>query len=647
MLDKHKHLVWILPLFVITIVWGGLIKAPFLWDDHGVIVNNPFVGSLCSLRFLFSPDYFKAFPEASYRPVVTLSHIIDSALIGKIPPWHHFMNILLHTYAVLLAGLILCQFTASRAVVLAGMLLMAVHPIHTETIGVVSYRDDILMSIFMLAAVRFYMMFHVEHSLRAYLAVLMFAMLALFSKETALVLPLLMIAYDRIKKVHLRSVCVMYAGLAIVLAFYITVRFVLFRNPDTPAVGDYFISGVPMMIRPFYSFFLAVCSVFAPLVCFDYGELLFYVCAGTGVLLFFIVLWCIRRQWKRSEVLFGLIWFAVTLIPVMNIVPLENVFAGRYMYLPLIGAVIAVSGILQSASGKQQKKAYCIVAVIAVLFSAASLRYSRCILSEESFAENMAQSNPRSYKAYNYLATLAIDDNRFDDAKRFVAKALEIKPSFFEAVYNKGALAVHDNDYPAAEQAANRLIELNPSRSEGYRLWGDIQYDKDNLPLALTFYNQALERNSFDLDASINLGVAYEASGDRDRAAQLYRGVLAIQPANDAAWANLGNISIKNGDYPFAVKCYQQSLSVRASNAVTWYNLGNAYYYQKKWAEAERAYTTAMRLDPQFTDALHNLIVIYADTQQLVKETEALERYLKLKPGDMAAQYRYLFLKRQ
>jgi tetratricopeptide (TPR) repeat protein len=66
------------------------------------------------------------------------------------------------------------------------------------------------------------------------------------------------------------------------------------------------------------------------------------------------------------------------------------------------------------------------------------------------------------------------------------------------------------------------------------------------------------------------------------------------------------NAQDAEGNYTQAVAQYQEILSTEPS-AEVYYNLGNAYFKQGELAQAILAYERALRIDPSFKDAQHNL----------------------------------------
>jgi Flp pilus assembly protein TadD len=189
-------------LGLVTLVYAGALAAPLLFDDVRTVQENPSIRDLANWRWVLA---------GSRRPLTNFSYAIDYALWSLAPFGYHLTNVLLHALDVALlfvfAG---CAFRDARArtgrpvdepqVLVAqttAAALFAAHPLLTESVAYVSARAGLLCAAFglgSLIAVRAWLVGRGRGWLGLGLA--LFA-LAVASKETAAVLPLVYLAYDR------------------------------------------------------------------------------------------------------------------------------------------------------------------------------------------------------------------------------------------------------------------------------------------------------------------------------------------------------------------------------------------------------------------------------------------------------------------
>lgn len=133
-----------------------------------------------------------------YRPIPSLTHALDHAIYGPSAFAFHGTNMALHALSALLIFALLARMGLPRAPAFLGGLTLVAHPMAASSVGWISERTDALADIFMLATL---MVFLGPKGTRP-LRVLGVALLALWSKETAVMLPALaillgLVALDR------------------------------------------------------------------------------------------------------------------------------------------------------------------------------------------------------------------------------------------------------------------------------------------------------------------------------------------------------------------------------------------------------------------------------------------------------------------
>src|SRR3990167_6045963 len=157
----------ILPLIIILIpilLYLNTLPNIFVYDDAYVITENYFIKSLGNLPKLFTKDYLPFSGELSYRPIVTLTYFFDYAIWGLNPLGYHLTNVILHTVNVFLFYVFIKSITRTRTLTILATLLFLSHPLLTETVNAVCYRDDILVSIFFLLAFIYFIKIRIPFS---------------------------------------------------------------------------------------------------------------------------------------------------------------------------------------------------------------------------------------------------------------------------------------------------------------------------------------------------------------------------------------------------------------------------------------------------------------------------------------------------
>ena len=353
-------------------VHANTLGHEFTWDDGYNVVENTAIRSLSNVPSFFTEAWGAHASEAMnqaintnyYRPVSLTSYALDYALFGLNPMAFHAVNVLLHALCAVLVFVVGWRVTERlsrdanwRFGVLAGGLLFAVHPVHTEVVNVITYRTDLLAALFYAALLAVWVgpqerrPRETERWLIYGIAPLLYA-LGLGSKEMAVTAPGACFILDwmlRREELSLPRRLSRMMPLVPVLAGYMLVRANLLTSSpytffaDAPALdvattmlgvfGRYVLLIVsPWPLNPFYDW-----SVLQP------GEpsQLLRVCAGGALLTFWLLaIWVYRR--KRPAIALMLGFFLLALIPVSHIAPIVVAAADRFLYLAIAGPLFAI-----------------------------------------------------------------------------------------------------------------------------------------------------------------------------------------------------------------------------------------------------------------------------------------------------------------
>ena len=355
---------------------------------------------------IFSKKYFAISNELTYRPIVTLSYFVDYA-IWQLRPWgYHLTNLIIHTLNVYLVYFAAYYLFKNRTTAFISCLLFSVHPIFSEAVNAVSYREDLLSATFLLAAFILFVKYNQNPTRRSfsirYPLSLLAYLLAMVSKETAIVLPFLILSYEFIFKrdpipnrQHLaRRLMVNYGGYIVIGGFYLFLRFYLIHNPgewvEYPG-NSVFVNFI--MMTKVIGYYVKLLFIPAPLNA-DYVVPLTYSPADgafiVSVILLIITTILLVKKCRLSRIwIFSTIWFFVTLLPVLNIIPINNIIAERYLYIPGIGFTMLFGSILtHSISGHGVYKLFRIglIAIVFSLFIWSTVSRNRMWLNEFTFS---------------------------------------------------------------------------------------------------------------------------------------------------------------------------------------------------------------------------------------------------------------------
>jgi len=332
-------------MVVTLLVHATVVNGEFLfYDDARFIVRNESIESLANTPSFFSDLSTTASADAPtediYRPLRTFSYAVLTSIAGKSPTAFHMTSLLFHALTAGLLSLVFLRTGLSYWPALAGALAWAVHPVMVESTAWICSLGDLMCGCFSLLSLLAYI------DRRRMLALVLLTV-ALFAKEAAVVVPGIWLAWDyffRRDETRAGALRGAVPGLAVVLCFLIVRGAILgarMNQVSEPLGGSHgnailtMLSGFGFYISTILFPFGSTVDARVPIQTSLTGPVVL------GLLALGVTIFGVFRGPARTR--FGAAWFLMALVPASNvIVTLKIPTADRFLYLPLMGAMLFV-----------------------------------------------------------------------------------------------------------------------------------------------------------------------------------------------------------------------------------------------------------------------------------------------------------------
>lgn len=477
--EQHINKVVFLFLFAcVMLAYSNVYNFDFIYDDEFFIVKNQHLNSLSSLGDIFtsSATAGSGFKDSFYRPLQFTLYMLVKNIIGGEAWGFHLLNLLIHFLNSFLFYLFARKMKLS-AVISAGIsLLWAMHPIHVECVAYKSATADSLHTLLLLAGLH---ALFPQTSWRRYVLGAVFFLLAMLSKETAVLsAPLMTVclfyfAKDRWKwKTYLITIpfWIMSLGYAVlrktVLNFDGDFDFYKAQNLYTESILNRtytFFATLPkyleLLVWPHDLHidrkFDVYISLQSPLVI---GGLLMCVAAAM------IVMNCLRTRGEKWLVpTFIVMWFAAThLLHSGILLPINSLFLEHWMYMPSMAFFMAIGFILQYMWRKKFLPIPIVTAVIVIALYLAAYTYQQNRVWENAISlfTHILNNNPKVARARHGLAMAYSDLGENSKALKLYEEALKEKP-YPQTFHNMALLYIKENNLAKAEEFLLNAITMD------------------------------------------------------------------------------------------------------------------------------------------------------------------------------------------
>jgi protein O-mannosyl-transferase len=558
--DSRGFRLLLLALLVTTLAYLATLHFGFVYDDEPQIVLNTTLTTWKTLPTLFLAHSWKfLLPDWAgnyYRPVFMTWLLVNRMIIGLNPVYWHATTVLLHLIATAMAYVVARQLMHNS--VRAGFvaLLFGLHPIHIETVAWVSGVTDSLMAIFAFAA--FWAWVKGERSpdqlvFYRVLAAIMFA-LACLTKETALFLPIVIIAYDVIFARDERT----WAGLArsairvwplwAIAAAYLVARAFALR-------GLIHSGRVPLLYN----------VLTTPTILWGYMRRLVWPVRMTvfydtppvtsvlqwrfwlPVLAWVVVLILAWRIAKRSRMFaISVVWIFVFLAPAILGLPAFMIgewVHDRYLYLPSFGFCLLLVHLVSQLPSRRDLFGLPAAPTAVVLVIAAAMSFATAW--EQTYWANGfllfargVNISPRSSWAKSHLGNELLRMGDRENAERQYREALSIEPDNWKNNVAFGLVLYYTGQYKLADEQLSRSSALMPNDSNQYFYQGLCRFNLGNFTGAEDAFRKSLKVDSRRPRYHFWLGFALEKQGRIDEARKQFETELKEHPDTDTLAAD-------------------------------------------------------------------------------------------------------------
>ena len=377
--------------------------------------------------------------------------------------------------------------------------------------------------------------------------------LALMSKETAIVMPALVFIADFFfldqneklsLKERLRKIGKAIWPFLILAAFYILLRATIFNFKNTFNLYDeenIFTSNFHIRLFTFFR----ILTVYFGLLFWPFNlhmERSVEIATSLnsfsvilGGLIFFGLLALAFTQLKRFPILsFGILWFFIGLAPTSNLlIPISGLLYEHWLYLPLIGIFLILFWLEEIVVRKYNfQKIFLGVLIIFLVF----------------------------------LSVLTVNRNKdWRDPITFYEQTLKYALTSYRVINNLGMAYADREDHQKAEETYKKAITLDSSNPVAYH----------------------------------NLGNTYKAMGKKDLAVENFKTAISLDPKFFFSYNALISIYLEEENYQEARKILEAYLDYSPSKIDTLFLLAQIAVEEKKFNDGLNYLKRALEIDPK------------------------------------------------
>jgi tetratricopeptide (TPR) repeat protein len=662
-------------LLLSFIVNFNVLNNGFGWDDEDIIKN---LRSPDYLSNLFIPNSITnpASKETTfyYRPMVSVSYLLDFMIWGHQPFGYHLSVLLAHLLNTALVFLLAHSLVRDKKppytflpIIVASF--FAVHPVHAEAVAWIAGRNDVFCTTFILSSVLLYIRFRRTGKEWIFGLSMLFFFFSLLTKEMAAGMALLFPLYDYLSGPASTSQARKHMSIRfliplMIFGLYLYLRTTRLAAPLGPAGSTDIISLETLKEV------IGAAGLYLKLMIFPYPHTPFITILPTSAtfLLFSTLAWGLvigglifSLIHREAPMGMGLAWGIVTLSPAVwigvvgvGVGVLPTLAAERYLYAPsagflmvLVWLILTVLGQIQIWTGWPVQRVWRVAGLMGMILITVwgweswnrDGVWKNKLIFWEMAINRLPGKSPQNAVAHNNLGLAYYDIKSLDKAIERYRMAIDLKPDYADAHNNLGIVY---NDQGRLEESIREYqitLKLQPNLAQAYNNLGTAYSKQGHFEEAIREYQKTLELQPDNAEAHNNLGNAHSKQGRIEEAIREYRAALELQPDNAEAHYNLGYAYSNQKHFEEAIQEYQKVLELQPGDAETYNNLGIVYNDQGHIEEAIQEYQIALKLQPNLAKAHNNMGLVYSKQGHFEVAIREYQAAIGLEPDYQNAHY--------
>ena len=248
--------------------------------------------------------------------------------------------------------------------------------------------------------------------------------------------------------------------------------------------------------------------------------------------------------------------------------------------------------------------------------------------------------DPKNQDLQLRLLETMISAGKIDDATKLTDRLLKENPGDITARITHARLLAIKGNSTEAIKTLREVIKDAPENPQAHYMLGKVLHQTGDLPGAKNELQETLKRQPENQLALYALAETYRDSHDYDTAREY---AARLQKLNDNPTVHFLNATIEIGaqDYPAALTELNEVQKSVTTDPLLYLNYAIVYAKQKKYAEAERAFQTALKIYPQYDSAMADYVGMMFATNNPAKAVALASQYAAANPNRTQAHFLY------
>lgn len=581
--------------------WGAILVAAvlaayfpvafsgYIWDDVTVVFGNPVIIGPLGLKEIWTTH------AADICPLTLTTFWLEYQLWGSVPFPYHIVNLLQHATSAVLLWFVLRRLQIPGAWL--GAAFWALHPVEVESVAWISEMKNTQSGVFYLLTILFYLksLTPGPAATRHYALTLLFAAMAMASKSSTVVLPVVLglaawwvqRRWDWRNLIKLAPLFLFSLAAGLVSLWTQKAHLQMFDDPQIvrpwperfaeAGYAIWFYLGKLIWPHPLVTIY--------PRPHVDPAQILSWF-PTLAVIALLAVLW-LKRNTAARPLFFTFTYFVIALLPILGL--LDNtifVYAlvfDHFQYLASMGPLaLAGAALYRLKNYASPRNIAALQTVLLLLLGLTTLRQTFAYITEEHLWKNTLAFYPDNGAAHYSLGVVHEQQKREEAAVEQFRAALKNSPNSAVVRNSLGRALANIGHTDEAIQLLFASLQTNPENATLHNNLGKVYLQTGRIDEALAQFRQSLALEPDKAEGHYSLGTGLAKKGELDASITEFRRAIELNPRDSMSRNNLGVQLLRKGEVIEAIGQFQQALLINPDDASARGNLEQAERIERR-----------------------------------------------------------------
>ena len=260
----------------------------------------------------------------------------------------------------------------------------------------------------------------------------------------------------------------------------------------------------------------------------------------------------------------------------------------------------------------------------------------------QKFFQKAVEVDPNDATALYYLASLAILNEKIDDAINYSNRVLELRPDFFDAYKILFTIYLKIQRFDAIFELNKRFEEQNIVATDDsvHVIVATSYMFQKKYNVALELFKTANKIVPDKVQTLNNIGVCYMSLKKYDEAINAFQKSLEVDDKNPLTHTDMATVLQLKGEFLKALEYYNKALELEPESFMNLLNVANLSNMLRRYDLAINAYEKMLAMKPELKDIRSTLIGAYVKNGQPDKAINLIDVALKQNPKNVPLLFR-------